>query len=212
MNKIRGFEIVERYRGKLPILPILSTGGSAGHDFFALDDYYIYPTYTLEFVEQFGTKMDIKFHKPVIIPTGIKSYMLPDEYLAIENKSGLSTKYNLMFVNGRGIIDSDYYNCKGKDENDPCREGHIQLAFYNFSNEIVHIKKGQAIVQGIFHKYYKADGDNKDTIRNGGFGHTDNISIKGNSNIVFSNIKDASEDFKELNITREGNRIKLSNK
>ena len=46
------------------------------------------------------------------------------------------------------------------------------LAFYNFFDHDVEIKKGDAIGQLIFMKYLTADNDNAQGERKGGFGST----------------------------------------
>lgn len=53
-----------------------------------------------------------------------------------------------------GVIDADYYNNESN-------EGHIWLKIQNESKEEVHIKKGEAIAQGIFLKYLTTNSDNK---------------------------------------------------
>ena len=68
-------------------------------------------------------------------------------------------------ANSVGVVDSDYYN-------NADNEGHIMFAFYNFFPIDVTIKKGERIGQGVFKKFLKADGDNADAIRIGGFGST----------------------------------------
>ena len=102
-----------------------------------------------------------------IIPTGLKAYMLPDEYLGVHIRSGLSIKKQLSLINGQGIIDADYYN-------NPDNEGHIMLAIFNHSEVPVKIEKGMRIAQGIFYKYLTADGDAPGCgeIRQGGMGST----------------------------------------
>ena len=64
-----------------------------------------------------------------------------------------------------GIIDKDYY---GNPDND----GHIMFAFYNIKEEDVVIKKGEAIGQGIFQKFFAIDNDSAEGERVGGFGST----------------------------------------
>ena len=46
------------------------------------------------------------------------------------------------------------------------------FAFYNIKDEVVEIKKGDAIGQAIFQKYLIADDDNATGERVGGFGST----------------------------------------
>ncbi len=143
--KIRGFQKVSNYDDA--ILPTRQTSASAGYDFCAYQDVIIKP------------------QEVVMIPTGIKAYMLDDEVLEIYIRSSLACKTQVCLANNVGIIDSDYYN----NENN---EGHIFIPLYNFSNQNVIIKKEQRIAQGIFKKYLKIDDDNSVNKRSGGFGST----------------------------------------
>ena len=61
-------------------------------------------------------------------------------------------KYNIRLCNQIGIVDSDYYNNKDN-------EGHIWLKIQNEGIETVNLKKGEAIVQGIFVKYLTTKSD-----------------------------------------------------
>lgn len=130
-------------------LPQRATKGSAGYDIFAPYDIIIPPQGTVK------------------IPTGIRVQLDPDKFLAIYPRSGLGFKYKMQLFNTVGIIDSDYYYSDN--------EGHIWCKFYNDSpdgKDIV-INKGEAMCQGIIQQYFKADDDNADGVRNGGFGSTD---------------------------------------
>ncbi len=64
------------------------------------------------------------------------------------------------------LIGNAYYY--GNQDND----GHIMFAFYNIKDVDVEIKKGDAIGQGIFQKYFVVDNDNAEGERLGGFGST----------------------------------------
>ena len=91
--------------------------------------------------------------------------MADDEVLYLYNRSSNPMKKGLVLANSVGIIDSDYY---GNPDND----GHIMFAFYNFMPFSIKISKGEKIGQGIFSKFLKADGDNQNIERTGGFGST----------------------------------------
>ena len=147
--KTRGFEILEEYKMAAIELPQRKTGSSAGYDIEAAAEVSLAP------------------QQVAIIPTGLKAYMMPDEYLGIHIRSGLSIKKQLSLINGQGIIDADYYN-------NPDNEGHIMLAIFNHSEVPVKIEKGMRIAQGIFYKYLTADGDAPGCgeIRQGGMGST----------------------------------------
>ncbi len=147
--KIRGFELVSEYLSENIELPQRKTHLSAGYDICAAKD-----TVLLN-------------NKVTIVPTGLKAYMLDDEYLAVHIRSGLSIKNSLSLVNSQGIIDCDYYNNQDN-------EGHIMIAFLNSSDKDFVIKKGDRIAQGIFCKYLLTDDDSTTTkqLRLGGFGST----------------------------------------
>ena len=81
------------------------------------------------------------------------------------NRSSNPKKKGLVLANSVGIIDKDYYE-------NPDNDGHIMFAFFNIKDEDVTIKKGEAIGQAIFQKYFTVDGDNAEGERIGGFGST----------------------------------------
>ena len=87
------------------------------------------------------------------------------EYLMLCNRSSNPKKKGLVLANGVGIVDADYYE-------NPDNDGHIMFAFFNIKDEDIEIKKGDAIGQGIFQKYYSVDNDNAQGERLGGFGST----------------------------------------
>ena len=151
MKKIRGFEIAKGFEDKEINLPVRKTKYSAGYDMEAAEDTVV-PAFK-------------PGQNPTLIKTGIKAYMADDEYLMICNRSSNPKKKGLILANSVGIIDKDYY---GNPDND----GHIMFAFYNVKDEDTVIKKGEAIGQAIFHKYFTIDGDNAEGERLGGFGST----------------------------------------
>lgn len=140
---MRGFEKVKGYKG---LLPTRGSKNSAGYDFYMPHDLII----------QSG---EIK-----AIDLGIKAYMPDNEFLQIHMRSSMGIKKHLMIANTTGIIDSDYYN-------NETNEGEIGLALFNYGDEIVHLYKGERIVQGIFLEY-KTMGDDIKTTRIGGIGST----------------------------------------
>lgn len=109
-------------------------------------------------------RQSLKLFRPVLVSTGVKSYMGTNEMLQLANRSG-NPKNGLVLANGIGVIDSDYYENKDND-------GHIMFQFYNFSSEPYTIKKGDRIGQGIFLPFLKADNDFVTNERSGGFGST----------------------------------------
>jgi dUTP pyrophosphatase len=100
----------------------------------------------------------------VKLPTGIKAYMMPDEYLQIHIRSSVGIKQGICLKNTTGIIDSDYYN-------NPDNEGHILIALnvpiFEFKEPM------ERICQGIFTKYLVTDNDSVCDKRKGGIGSTD---------------------------------------
>ena len=151
-NKIRGFEVISDEFRKHPNieikLPKRGSSKSAGYDICTPVDIIIPPNGISDAIQ-----------------TDIKAYMLDDEYLEIVPRSSIGFKKGLMLINTCGIIDSDYYNNVDND-------GNIGFKFKNLTNEIVEIKAGERILQGIFKKYLTIDNDDCDIIRTGGTGST----------------------------------------
>ena len=152
--KTRGFEIANGFLDKEINLPKRKTKYSAGYDFEAAEDTII-PSFK-------------KGDAPTLVKTGIKAYMMDDEVLYLYNRSSNPKKKGLILANSVGVVDKDYY---GNPDND----GHIMFAFYNIKDEDVIIKKGEAIGQGVFSKYFVADDDTSNDLRTGGFGSTDKM-------------------------------------
>ena len=151
MEKVRGFEIAKGFEEKGINLPVRKTKYSAGYDIEAAEDSIV-PAF----------KPGIA---PTFVKTGLKSYMGEGEYLMLCNRSSNPKKKGLVLANGVGIVDADYYE-------NPDNDGHIMFAFFNIKDEDIEIKKGDAIGQGIFQKYYSVDNDNAQGERLGGFGST----------------------------------------
>lgn len=151
MEKVRGFEIAKGFENSQIHLPVRKTKCSAGYDVEAAEDCVI-PSLK-------------KGDKPTLVKTGIKAYMPEDEVLILANRSSNPGKRGLILANSIGVVDSDYY---GNSDND----GHIMFAFYNIKEEDVVIKKGDAIGQAIFQKYFVVDDDEANEERKGGFGST----------------------------------------
>ena len=151
MARTRGFEVAKGFEDKKINLPVRKTKYSAGYDVEAAEDCVV-PVF----------KPGIA---PTLIKTGIKAYMQDDEFLALYNRSSNPKKKGLILANSVGIIDKDYYE-------NPDNDGHIMFAFYNIKEEDVVIKKGEAIGQGIFQKFFAIDNDSAEGERVGGFGST----------------------------------------
>ena len=121
-------------------LPARSSGKTAGYDIYLLEDVTLQPG-------------DIKK-----IPTGLKAKYEDDEVLLLVVRSGMGFKYNIRLCNQIGVIDADYYN-------NPNNEGHMWAKVQNEGDTAVTIKKGEAIIQGIFMKYLVTDSDNNKNIK-----------------------------------------------
>lgn len=151
MEKIRGFEVAKGFEDKEINLPERKTKYSAGYDIEAAEDVII-PSFE-------------KGMNPTLVKTGLKAYMQDDEVLMLYNRSSNPKKKGLILANSVGVVDKDYY---GNQDND----GHIMFAFYNIKDEDVTIKKGDAIGQAVFQKYFVTDEDEAEGERMGGFGST----------------------------------------
>ena len=151
MEKVRGFEIAKGFENKGINLPVRKTKYSAGYDVEAAEDITI-PSFKLGM-------------KPTLVKTGIKVYVLENEYLMLTNRSSNPGKKGLILANSVGIVDKDYYENIDND-------GHIMFAFYNIKDEDIEIKKGDRIGQAIFMPFLIADNDNANSERIGGFGST----------------------------------------
>ena len=126
-------------------LPVRATTGSGDYDFFSPIDFILDPG------------------DDIMIPTGIRSYMLPGFKLCFYPKSGLGSKY-LRISNTIPTIDEDYVYSKN--------EGHIFLRIRNEGNKRIVIHKGNKFVQASYEIYGITTDDNASGVRNGGFGST----------------------------------------
>jgi dUTPase len=123
--------------------------GNAGIDFFI-------PNHTDAFVKAFNEKNSIKNaildfttseyttgntpvikimpHGRVNIPSGIRSFIPVNVALEAHNKSGIATKYGLVF--GASTVDANY-------------QGIIHISLINTTNEVVYLSLGAKAVQFI---------------------------------------------------------------
>ena len=133
-------------------LPKRATKYSAGYDFYVSGGVII-P------IEGSG-----------IIPTGIRWVCDKEEdknkVLQLYPRSGIGFRTGVRLMNTVGIIDADYW--EGNNE------GHIMLKLYNPMNSHLHVKDGEAIVQGVITEYHTCD-DEEEIVekRTGGMGSTD---------------------------------------
>ncbi|KRL66417.1 dUTP diphosphatase [Companilactobacillus versmoldensis] len=176
MSKLRGFEIVEKYRDQGINLPVRQTKNAAGYDIESAEDFVVPSMWkfgvlnVIKFLLNKGKMDDAKVSefqkslKPVLVPTGVKAYMQSDEVLIISSRSSNPLKRGLSIPNGIGVVDADYYNNSGN-------EGELFIQLVNFFPKDFHIKKGDRLAQGIFIKYLTTDDDQGGLKeRQGGFG------------------------------------------
>lgn len=145
---MRRFEVVSRCKDMNVELPKRKTKKSAGYDFFAIEDFTLYP------------------NKLCIVPTGVKAYMEDDEVLYLHIRSSVAFKRGVRMLNSIGVIDADFVD-------NPDNEGEISLGLLSHNDDIVHIQKGERIAQGVFHKFLITDDDDAEGQRVGGIGSTD---------------------------------------
>ena len=144
---MRKFEVVLRCKNMNVELPKRKTKKSAGYDFFAIEDFTLYP------------------NKLCIVPTGVKAYMEDDEVLYLHIRSSVAFKRGVRMLNSIGVIDADFVD-------NPNNEGEISLGLLSHNDDIVHIQKGERIAQGVFHKFLITDDDDAKGQRVGGIGST----------------------------------------
>ena len=127
-------------------LPEYKTSGAAAFDLTARADIQILP-------REVG-----------YIPLNI-ACETPDGYFLLLVARSSTHKKGLILANGIGIGDPDFVG--DKDE--------YTAAYFNFTDNIVTIKAGERIAQGMFVKFEKAEWDEVDLLGNktrGGFGST----------------------------------------
>lgn len=162
------------------VIPEYQTFRAAGADFRAAEDTVIPSIWkglkiweglrdrVMNLGEE-ASKEEKKLFQPTYVHTGIKAYMQDDEVLYIFNRSSNPKKIGLVIANSVGVIDADYVD-------NPENDGEILGSFYNFFPWDVTIKKGDRIIQGVFHKFlrpYEGQGLNiKESERKGGWGST----------------------------------------
>lgn len=173
------FEKVSRFAEVDIAMPVRKTAQSAGYDFVVAEDIII-PPYK-ELVEK------MEEHRPVflaglndaatavkeagakvsLVSTGMKCQLDEGTYLELSVRSSCPLKHWLILGNSVGIIDADYYN-------NPDNEGEIFFQIINLAPFAIHLKRGDAIGQGIIKPYLVTEDDNATGERTGGFGSTDN--------------------------------------
>ena len=136
---------IKRIDKSLP-LPTYATAGSVGFDLLCREDMEIAPR----------TISLIPGNVIVQIPSG---YML-----MIALRSSTPRRKGLLIPNGLGVIDQDY-NGEGDE---------VMIQVYNFSDEVVQVKRGERIAQGLFIPVTQVAWNEVDTVGKGrgGFGST----------------------------------------
>ena len=168
MEKKRGFEVCKGYEDKDITLPVRKTKHAAAYDLEAMEDTVIPSLWKVvftNFTKFLKGDTDYEEIRPTLVQTGVKAYFGEDEVLILANRSSGPLKKGLILANSIGIIDSDYYSNSSND-------GNIMYAFYNFFPVDLHIKKHDAIGQAYFQNFLKADNDDANVERLGGFGST----------------------------------------
>lgn len=99
-----------------------------------------------------------------LIGLGFATEIPEGYYVAIVPRSGMAVKQGVTVVNTPGTIDADY-------------RGEWKVCLINLGNELVYIKKGDRIAQGIMLKYEKAKFEEVESLEetqrsSGGFGST----------------------------------------
>jgi dUTP pyrophosphatase len=130
-------------------LPAYSSPGSVGFDLYCREDMVVAPG------------------QIALLPTGV-AVATPDGYmLLVTSRSSTPRRKGLSVPHGVGVIDQDY--CGDGDE--------ILCQVHNFTQEPVHIRRGERVAQGIFVRVDRADWDEvslMDAPTRGGFGSTGN--------------------------------------
>jgi len=139
---------ISRLDKNLP-LPNYQTSGSLAFDLYSRLDLQIKPQELI----RIPSNLIIK------VPQGYALQLIP--------RSSLFTKKQLIFPHSIGLIDSDF--C-GKDD-------EIQLQVLNLSNNLIQIKKGERLAQGLFVKtsqasFQEISQENLLSNSRGGFGST----------------------------------------
>jgi dUTP pyrophosphatase len=112
---------VKRIDKNLP-LPTYATAGAVGFDLLCREDTEVAP------------------RKQGLIPGNVIVRIPPGYMLLLTLRSSTPRRKGLLIPHGVGIIDQDY-----------CGEGdELMVQVYNFRDEVVTIKRGERIAQGMF--------------------------------------------------------------
>ena len=128
-------------------LPAYQTAESAGFDLAASEDVTIEPG------------------EVALVPTGLVIEVPHGHFLGVFARSSTPLKRGLMVANGVVVVDPDY---SGPDD-------EVKIEVVNFTEQPVHVKRGDRIAQGLFIPVVQARWIEADDIRavsRGGFGST----------------------------------------
>ncbi len=103
------------------IIPEYKTSGAAGFDFHLVED------------------VDLQAYEIKMIPTGLVISVPDNHMLLVASRGSGPIKHGTTMANAVGIVDSDY--CGPEDE--------IFLIARNLREEVISLKKGDRIAQGI---------------------------------------------------------------
>lgn len=126
------------------VLPEYQTAGAAAFDLAAVENVTIDPG------------------RVALIPTGLVIQVPLRMFLGIFARSSTPMKKGLMVANGVGVIDPDY--CGPADE--------VKIAVMNFTDEVVTVRAGDRIAQGILLEAPRVEWTETGTadVSRGGFG------------------------------------------
>ena len=128
-------------------LPQYATAGSAAFDLAASEDMSIAPG------------------EVTLVPTGLVIEVPEGMFLGVFARSSTPLRRGLMVANGVGVVDADY--CGPSDE--------IRVPVVNITRDVVSVKSGDRIAQGIFLPAPQVTWEEVDALREasrGGFGST----------------------------------------
>lgn len=136
------------------IIPTYGTEGASGFDLYAVEDVPLYPGQTNT------------------IGTGLAFEVEPGYELQIRPRSGLSLKTALRVANSPGTVDSDY-----RGEVKIIMQNTKPFNYYTAEEDLIVIKKGERIAQGVICPVIKVEFDVTDELQEtergeGGFGST----------------------------------------
>ena len=207
------FKVISDYVDAGLPLPVRKTKNSAGYDFVVAETIMI-PSYTRQLLnmaklgkEGYTYTLDAVASmtkdakaRPTLVPTGMKCYLEPNQYLELSVRSSTPLKDWLILANGVGIIDADYAD-------NPDNEGHIYFQLINLSPYNIVLQRGDIIGQGIIKTYGTVENDTPaQEERVGGFGSTSKlkngkeIEAKEELKDTVNKIYSASNAFTKVNV------------